>query len=92
MHRYAYVTVIQAENEPEARAYAERCLQPGAVSHHRASGGGCLMIGGGVEAQGGPREYRTGPVAAVVACAAYDGDGGLVETAARALRDAALGA
>lgn len=73
MARFAYWTVIEADSEPEARAFCERALQPEAAP--------CVQLGGGVQvakprSRGG---YITGPVAARMAKAAYEGDGGEVE-------------
>lgn len=75
--RFAYVTVIQAPNEEEARSYAERCLQP--------EQGDCLMIGGGAVVTTPKTEVRTGPIAALVAKDAYEGEEDICERLSREL-------
>jgi len=75
--RYAYVTVIRAPNEEEARNYAERCLQP--------DQGDCVMVGGGALCLIPESECRTGPVAACIARDAYEGDEDVCERLSREL-------
>lgn len=82
--QYGYVVVIEADSEPDARSYAERCLQPG--------GGTCHMVGGGTSISKSRKPYRSGLVAAAIAQDAYglDGEGGEVERLANALHAEAI--
>lgn len=75
--RYAYVTVIQAPNQEEARSYAERTLQP--------EQGDCLMVGGGALVLIPEEEVLTGPIAALIARDAYQGEEDVCERLSREL-------
>lgn len=83
--RFGYVTVIEATDEQEARAYAERCLQPDQIG----AGGVCRMVGGGASISLGTA-YRTGPVAAAIAADAFHEDEDECERLADLLHVAAI--
>lgn len=67
--RFGYVTVIEAENEQEARAIIGRGLQLDEFEN-----GHCKMIGGGASISNTHQPYVTGIVAAAIAADAFDGD------------------
>lgn len=84
--RFAYVAVVEAETEPEARAYVDRNLHPGSPP--------CQFLGGGTRVSNLRRGAFdcSGPLAAAIAKDAYglDGEGGELERLADALHAEAV--